>query len=141
MYTNILLPIDLDDPASWTKPLAIALELAATHAAQVHLVNIVPSFGMSLVAQYFPEGHEKKMLAEAKKRLTDFRHAHVPNEVLGTATISEGSVHREVVAKITELNCDLVIVGHGRDSIAHFILGSNATRIVNESNISVLIVR
>lgn len=141
MYTNILLSIDLDDPESWTKPLAIAVELAEAHGAKVHLVNVIPSFGMSLVAQYFPAGHEEKMLREAKRRLVDFRDAHVPSTILGTVSISEGSVHREVVAKISELDCDLVIVGHGRDSVAHFILGSNATRIVNESNISVLIVR
>lgn len=141
MYSNILLPIDLDDPHSWSRPLAIAVELAQAHGAALHLTNVVPSFGMSLVSQYFPAGYEDQMIAKARERLTAFRRDHVPDDVPGSSIVAQGSVHREVVAKAAELKCDLVIIGHGRDPVAHFILGSNGTRIVNESDVSVLIVR
>lgn len=141
MYTSILLPIDLDDPHSWDKPLAVAVELAQAHGATLHLFNVVPSFRMNLVSQYFPTGYEEKLVAEAERRLAAFRKEHVPDQVLGTTAIGQGTVHREVIAKSKKLKCDLVIIGHGSDSVAHFILGSNGTRIVNESNVSVLIVR
>lgn len=141
MYANILLPIDLDAPESWTRPLAIAVELAQAHGAALHLLNVVPSFGMSLVSQYFPAGYEDKMTTEADRRLAEFRRAHVPGDIAGTTAVARGSVHREVVAKSSTLECDLVVIGHGSDSVAHRILGSNGVRIVNESDISVLIVR
>lgn len=141
MYKSILLPVDLDDPQSWGKPLTIATELAQTHGAALHLYNVVPSFRMNLVSQYFPTGYEEKLVAEAEQRLVGFREKHVPATIPGTASIGQGSVHRQVIAKSKELNCDLVIIGYGSDSISHFILGSNGVRIVNESNVSVLIVR
>lgn len=41
MYKNILLAIDLDDEASYRKPLLTAVELARTFSARVHVLTVV----------------------------------------------------------------------------------------------------
>ena len=49
MYQTILLPLDLNDEASWKKSLPTALELSQTHGAKLHVMTVVPDFGMAIV--------------------------------------------------------------------------------------------
>ena len=46
MFSNILLPIDLNHPASWTKALPEALDLQKASGGKLHLMTVVPDFGM-----------------------------------------------------------------------------------------------
>ena len=42
MFRKILLPIDLDAPSSWTKPVAVAVEAAAREGAEIHVLAVLP---------------------------------------------------------------------------------------------------
>ena len=41
MYKNILLAIDLKDETSYRKPLLVAVELARTFGARLHVLSVV----------------------------------------------------------------------------------------------------
>ena len=66
MFTKILLPVDLNHTKSWTKALAKASGLAKAFDAELHLLSVVPDFGMTIVSDFFPEGFEKKSAFQSK---------------------------------------------------------------------------
>ena len=60
MYRNVLIAIDLNDKSSWVKALPTAVNMCKSFGANLHLLTVVPEFGMSVVGQFFPKGFEKK---------------------------------------------------------------------------------
>ena len=92
MYKTILLAIDLNEASSWDKALPVALEQARAGGGQLHVMTVVPDFGMAIVGSFFPADYEKQALAEAggRDRLgiiadTDHPTAALAREVLGEA--------------------------------------------------------
>ena len=69
MARTIVLPLDLDHESSWRKALPIAAEFARHSGAQLHVMTVVPDEldKMTIVAQLIPEGHEQKIVDEAKQ--------------------------------------------------------------------------
>ena len=54
MYKTILLAIDMNEPSSWEKALPVALEQARSGGGKLHIMTVVPDFGMSIVGSFFP---------------------------------------------------------------------------------------
>ncbi len=54
MYRDILLTIDLNDETFWNKALPAAVEYCTAFGAKLHVVTVLPDFGMNLVGDYFP---------------------------------------------------------------------------------------
>jgi len=71
MFKNVLLPIDLDQESSWKKALPSALEFCRASGGGLHILTVVPDFGMSIVGQFFPEGFEKKWPKRFYKNFTN----------------------------------------------------------------------
>ena len=67
MYRKILLPLDLSNIKSQRKALKTAVQLAQTYNSTLHIMTVVPDYGMSIVGTYFPPDHEKTMIAETKE--------------------------------------------------------------------------
>ena len=78
MLKNILLPVDLDHEALWTKALPVACSLAERHNASLHVLTIVPDFGMSAVSQYFPENYREETMERELAKLNAFVKEQVP---------------------------------------------------------------
>ena len=81
MYRNILVPVDLSDKHSWRKALPTAVSLCETFEGRLHLMTVVPEFGLPMVGQFFPEGYEAKLRQHAAKQLKEFAAAQVPDEI------------------------------------------------------------
>ena len=79
MYTDILLAVDLEHDSSWIKALPTAVELCRASDARLHVLTVVPDFGMTIVGQYFPEGFEKDVSKKVLERLRAFVKEHVPD--------------------------------------------------------------
>jgi nucleotide-binding universal stress UspA family protein len=58
MFQNVLVPVDLSQEHSWRKALPTATRLCQAFQARLHLITVVPDFGLPMVGQYFPEGYE-----------------------------------------------------------------------------------
>ena len=97
MYKEILLPIDLNDENSWRKALPCALKLAKAFGARLHIMTVVPDFGMSIVANYFPKGYEKKALEHATAALHDFTKKHLPKGTSCQHIVAHGTVYEEIL--------------------------------------------
>lgn len=141
MYENVLLPVDLDDEVSWKAALARAVEIAQGFGARLHLMTVVPDFGMNLVAQYFPADYEEKVLEETRQRLHDFTRDHIPEGVQVQHIVARGRVYDEIIRTAKEIDADLIVMASHRPELRDYLLGPNAARVVRHADRSVLVVR
>lgn len=139
MYKEILLAIDLEDENSWRKALPVAVEYAKTFESRIHVISVVPEFGM--VREYFPEDYEEKLKESVKTQLHQFTSEHIPNEIQVQHIIAHGAIYQEIITAADKVNADLIIMASHRPGLGDYLLGPNASRVVRHSSKSVLVVR
>lgn len=141
MYKNILLPVDLNHDSSWQKALPMAIDHCKTFGATLHIMTVVPDFGMPLVASYFPENFETKVREDANRQLHDFVKAHVGEAVPVQHIVAEGVFYKEIIRVAEEIDADLIIMASHHPELKDYLLEPNAERVVRHSDKSVLVVR
>lgn len=139
MYKEILLSVDLEDDNSWTKALPVAVEYAKNFGARLHVITVVPEFGM--VRQFFPDNYENNVKESVKATLHEFTAEKVPDDIPVQHIIAHGNIYREINKAAEEVNADLIIVASHRPDLGDYLLGPNAARVVRHSKRSVLVVR
>jgi nucleotide-binding universal stress UspA family protein len=143
MFKEILLPIDLNDPSSWKKALPVALQLVDKFGCKLHLMTVVPAFGMAVVGGYFPPDFEKKAIAAANDKLHEWSREHLPAGVTAQHIVAHGTVYEEIVETRKKLGdgLDLIVMASHRPDLKDYLIGPNAARVVRHAQVSVLIVR
>lgn len=142
MYKHILVPIDLNDKGFSDK----AVELAVWHAknanAELHLLNVLPGFNMPMVAAYFPENAEHQMKVDVKKQLDQFAETHITDKVNYKTYVAEGKTYTTILEYVDKLGADLIIIpSHRHSKVDRVILGSVASKVVENSPVNVLVVK
>ena len=141
MYNDILLAVDLNDESSWNRTLPLAIEYCRSFGSRLHVLTVVPDFGMSIVGQYFPKGYEKKVADEIMQKLRDFVDEMVPEGIRVRHVVGEGTVYEVILSVANRVGADLIVVSAGRPELKDYLLGPNAARVVRHANCSVLVVR
>lgn len=141
MFRTILLPIDLNEASSWERALPIALELCRAHGAKLHVMTVVPDFGMAIVGSFFPEGYEDRALAGADTALHEFVAAQIPKDLDVARDVGHGTVYEEILHVAKRVDADLIVMAAHRPGQADYLLGPNAARVVRHAECSVLVVR
>ncbi|MEF1173459.1 universal stress protein [Vibrio sinaloensis] len=142
MYKQILVPVDLNDKGFSDK----AIEQAVWHAkhanAQIHLLNVLPGIHMSMVATYFPKDAAQKMRSDVEEQLKAFASSHIPEEVVYKAHVAEGKAYSTILGYAERLGADLIIMpSHKRSKIDKVVLGSVASKVVQNSPINVMVIK
>lgn len=142
MFKRILLTVDLTHPESWAAALPQAVDLARIGGATLHVITVVPDYGMPLVSGFFPDDFAQKALAKAKEELKKIVAEGVPDDIEVRRHIAYGEIHEEVLKAIKATKVELVVMAsHAPDTVREFLVGSHADRIVRRSPVSVLVVR
>jgi nucleotide-binding universal stress UspA family protein len=110
MYKNILLSVDLGEESSWKEALPKAVEIAAGENATLHLITVVPTYGMPIVGSFFPEDFEEKALAAAKTQLGEFIARHIPGDIDAKGHVAHGVIYEEIMHAADKLGCDLIVL-------------------------------
>lgn len=142
MYSKILLPVDLNEEASWEKALPTALALCRSFGASLHVVTVLPDYRMPLVGSYFPKDFAEK----AHQAVSDAQHTfikdHVPEDITVQSVIVDGSPWEAIIKAAKKLGVDLIVMAsHNKRKFADYVLGPNAEHVVHHTKISVMIVR
>ncbi len=142
MYKHILVPVDLNEHGFCDK----AVELAVWHAkhtdAQVHLLNVLPGIHMSMVATYVPKEAAKKMKEDVKLQLQKFADNYSDDDVEFKVYVAEGKPYSTILDYANKVNADLIIMpSHKRSRIDKVVLGSVASKVVENSPVNVLVVK
>ena len=141
MYSDILLPIDLTHESSWRKALPVALKLTEAFGARLHLMTVIPDFGMTIVAQFFPKDYEEKALEAARLALHRFAQENLPDDVAVQHIVCHGTVYEEIIREAKEIGADLVVMTAHRPELRDYLLGPNAARVVRHAPVSVMVIR
>ena len=141
MFKEILLPVDLGNKETQMKAVATAVELAKTFGARLHVMTIVPDFGMSIVGSFFPAQFEKQALAEADKRLHEFVKETIPEGIKVQHIVAHGTIYEEILQFAGKSAIDMVVMSSHRPELQDYLLGPNAARVVRHAKCSVMVVR
>jgi nucleotide-binding universal stress UspA family protein len=141
MYKEILIPVDLNEESSYRKAVPAALELARAFGAGLHLMTVVPDFGMSMVAQFFPPDFEKKAMDKAQKELHALSGRFDFDGVSVQHIVAHGTIYEEIIAAAGRVSADLIVMASHRPQLSDYLLGPNAARVVRHARQSVMVVR
>ena len=141
MYKSILLPVDLNQESSWKKALPTALHLAQSMSAKLHIITVIPDYGMAVVGSFFPADFEGKATKQTQTVLDGFVKEHLPPGLVASATVVHGTIYEEIVAAANAQGCDLIVLSSHRPETKDYLLGPNAARVVRHANQSVFVVR
>jgi len=139
MYRNILVPVDLDRPASWTEAISTASSLAKCFAAKITICSIVSDAEAIKTGEWLPISVEQ-LLFDARARLeglvADAEGGMSYGVEIATGTISGG------VLEIAErIGADLIVLVSHQPAVRDYVLAANAIRVARRAPCSVLIVR
>jgi nucleotide-binding universal stress UspA family protein len=142
MYKHILVPVDLNDKGFADKAIALAVWHAKNSNAQLHLLNVLPGIHMSMVATYFPQDAANKMKADVKEQLSHFAQTYITDGISYKTYVAEGKPYTTILDYAEKLKADLIIIpSHKRSKVDKVILGSVASKVVQNSPINVLVVK
>jgi len=141
MFKDVLLAIDLNDDGSWAKALPVALNFVGASGGTLHVMTVVPDFGMSIVGQFFPKGYEKEVGEKVLFTLKEFVKTNIPEDIAIQHIVGEGTVYEVILKMADKIHADMIVVSSGRDDLKDFLLGPNAARIVRHAKCSVTVVR
>ncbi len=138
---TILLPVDIFHATGWEGALNHAVSLARQHGAEVHVLTVIPDFGMPLVGSFFPDGFSNKALDEAESNLADFIATNIPEGVDVKAHVKHGTAYKEILACADAVGADMIVMASHRPEMRDYLLGPNAARVTRHAKQSVCVIR
>jgi nucleotide-binding universal stress UspA family protein len=140
MFRKILVPIDTADPTAAEFGVFLAAQFAALADGAVRMIHVLPEIPFSFQS-FLPQHISVDREKAADSQLQEMaKKANVPAERFSHTTRT-GVVYHEVLAEAETWRADLIIVGSHSPSMGTYLMGSNAQKIVQHANCSVLVVR
>lgn len=140
MFKNILVAVDLEHDTGIDNLLRIASDIANTHGAQVHLLNVIGA-APAVVSQFLPENYEKMASETIETDLAALAAKVELAEGAATSSVRFGGVYQEILAYANKSGADLIIVASHKPNVGDYLLGTTAARIVRHASCSALVVR
>ena len=141
MYKDILFAVNLDKKSSWRKALPTAVELCRSETAHLHVLTVLPDFGMSIVGQYFPKNFETNAAEKAMADLKAFVKENVPDGIEVRHLVGRGRVYDEILAMARKTECDVIVMASPKPALKDHVLGPTASYVVRHADFSVWVVR
>ena len=142
MFNRILIPTDGSNEAK--SAVEMALDLAETHDATLHIFSIVDQpTSVSGTGEGFP-GLDN-LLTELEERghqaTSAIANQAKDRDIEITTAVRRGNPHDDILTYATEHGIDLIVMGtHGRTGVKRALLGSVTEAVVRHSEIPVLTV-
>ncbi|MCV6597622.1 MAG: universal stress protein [Mangrovicoccus sp.] len=143
MIGAVLCALDISQPQHERPVLQRALIEAQITKSRLDVLTVVPDFGTSMVASFFPDNFQDKAIDETRKMLETFSRETIGAEADAEVRhlVSTGRVYEEVL-RVAELEkAGLIVIGAHRPKLRDYLLGPNAARVVRHAACSVLVVR
>lgn len=90
MYNDILFPVDLNHESSWIRALPVAVAYCQAYGVRLHVITVLPDFGMSIVGDYFPEDFKQQTRDDADQQLHAFNLGARPGGCSGPGSRGRG---------------------------------------------------
>lgn len=136
MYSNILLPVDVEAPAKVENAFRLAEQLLASEG-KISVVNVIEDIPGYVEAQL-----PKEILADRLQNAIE-----ALDECIAEAGIAAehhvlyGHVANTILEYAEKNENDLIIVSSHKPELSDYLLGSTAARLVRNAKCSVLVIR
>jgi nucleotide-binding universal stress UspA family protein len=143
MFSHILIAADATEVSE--KAIQQGIALAKILDSKVTIVHVSEPWNAAVSGEWvlaFPrEEYEKIAAANAQTILEKAaQQASAAGLLCHTVHVSDQYAAEGIVEEAEKCGCDLIVMGsHGRRGFARFLLGSQATRVLTQSPVPVLI--
>ncbi len=141
MFKTILLSVDVNDLAGSERAAEATLRLAKSEGAELHVMNVVPDFGMSIVGSFFSAEHNAKILQDAKAALEAWARPRFSDVENLRLHVDQGTVYDCVLREAADIKADAIVVGAHKSQLKDYLIGPNAARISRHATQSVFVIR
>lgn len=138
-YAIIIAAVDVNSPDLARAAITGAAEIAGT-GGTVHILYVryyLPTRYSELLAIDFDEREEQDAMADMQAWATEAGLDPQRTQIF----TRRGRVRDEVLIEAERRGADLIVLGSHQPSLSSRLLGSNASAIVHQSPVSVLVVR
>lgn len=135
MYTNILVPIALDnddDRAERAITVAKSLSVKDARITLLHVIEAVPSYAINYIAS--------DILAATRNGIVN-EMARLADEAGAQSKVIDGHSGRSILDYADEHGPDLIVIASHRPGMQTLLLGSTATHVVRHAQCSVHVLR
>jgi nucleotide-binding universal stress UspA family protein len=140
IYKNILVPVDLAEPAIAKPALEVACSMARQSDGTVRIVNVLPMTPVML-AEYVPPDFDAQQRKSAEDALAELTKECSLESGRATGVVRQGGIYHEVLEEAAAIKADLIVMTSHRPAMRTYFLGSNAGHVVRYAKCSVLVVR
>jgi len=144
MFRKILVPVDGSRYS--LNAVCMAARLGKMHGSELMIVHVIDESLLDQLARFSAKNREavrEELRSSAQGFLIDMR-CEASKELAATTEIQikEGVPHEVILEEATQWGADLIVMGKlGRRGIAHILLGSVAERVIEFSEVPVLVVK
>lgn len=135
------MPIDLQETKLAGKAVKIAIEESQKHGAELHILTVMPGFGMPMVATFFSKTAMSKAMKQVAKELKKFVKENIPEDIKAKPVIIEGNPSEKILEQAKKLKTDLIIIPSHAKSVSQVLLGSCAAKVVEQAKCSVMVIK
>ena len=141
MFSTILLSVDLNDPKGSVRPAEAAAQLAEMTGASLHVVNVVPDYGMAMVGLYFGADQARRVVEEAHAALVDWAARVLEGVPEDHLHVAKGTIYDQIIRTADKIGADAIVVGAHRPELEDYLVGPNSARVVRHAKQSVIVIR
>lgn len=138
LFNRILTAVDIEYAAPNDRILSLAAEFAGL-GAQLRLIYV--RFMIENAVAYIPAETLLEDEKSASRRLEELGHRAGINADRMSVASPMGRVYREIMRAADDFEADLILVGPHSPSMAKYLIGADASRILTHASVSVLVAR
>ncbi len=138
---KILIPYDFSETADLS--LEHAVFMAKLMKAEITLLHIVETVSFTSAISHALSGFEQKIESATNEKLeTLAQEIHLKSGITLTVRTEVGRIYKKICSVAKEIEADIIIMGtHGVSGYEKFSVGTNTSRVVQESPCPVLSVQ
>nr|WP_314445309.1 universal stress protein [uncultured Sphingomonas sp.] len=139
MNSNVLVPVDLEEPSSWSKAGPTAVALARDFDARLTFPALVEDRIAALEAQWSSVGY-RDLLSRSDARLRLFANG-ICEGLRAETKVVGGGISGGILDLTAQVAADLIVLASLRPAMRDWLIGANAARVVRQARCSVMVVR
>lgn len=138
MFKKIFVPLDLEEPTSWSKTLPVALAMAVENDASLTLGTVISDWDAARRVQWSSFGY-RRMVKEAELQLKHIAESCAIQEY--DVKIGSGAIGSSIVDLAELVEADLIVLASHKPGLKDYLIGANALHVVRHAKCSVFVVR
>lgn len=144
LFKKILVPVDGSRHS--LNAVCMAARIAKVHGSELRLVHVVDELLLGQLARFSDKKREsiREELRNTARAFLDDMRCEASRELAATCEvlIREGVPHEIILEEATNWGADLIVMGKvGQRGVSHILLGSVAERVIEFSDVPVMVVK